>query len=93
MSRDRLRAVIPTSVAAIVVTLMASSAMAQSASQSGDTAAGPPVARPKHKPINLEIEAPSLDFMQDITKISTIFTTSTAGSKKNYVVTTIFTIP
>ena len=69
MSRDRLRAVIPTSVAAIVVTLVASSAMAQSASQSGDTAAGSPVARPKHKPINLEIEAPSLDFMQDITKI------------------------
>jgi len=27
------------------------------------------VARPKHKPIDLEIEAPSLDFMQDITKV------------------------
>src|SRR6516162_5066490 len=82
MSRDRLRAVIPTSVAAIVVTLVASSAMAQSALQSGDTAAGPPVARPKHKPINLEIEAPSLDFTQDITKALNDFHDEYRGFKK-----------
>jgi len=82
MSRDRLRAVIPTSVAAIVVTLVASSAMAQSALQSGDTAAGSPVARPKHKPINLDIEAPSLDFMQDITKILNDFHDEYRGFKK-----------
>ena len=56
--------------------------MAQSASQSGDTAAGPPVARPKHKPINLEIEAPSLDFMQDITKILNDFHDEYRGFKK-----------
>jgi hypothetical protein len=69
MSHEPPRAVIPASVALIVAALSAGSAMAQSASQSSDTAAGPPVARPKHRPINLEIEAPSLDFTQDITKI------------------------
>jgi hypothetical protein len=51
-----------------MVVLAASSAMAQSTSQSGDVSAGPPAARPKHKPIDLEIEAPSLDFTQDIAK-------------------------
>src|SRR6516165_7616183 len=69
MLLERSRAVIPALVALIVATVAASSAIAQLASQSGDIAAGPAVARPKHKPIDLEIEAPSLDFMQDITKV------------------------
>jgi hypothetical protein len=62
------RAVIATLAALILVALAAASAMAQSASQSVDTITGPPVPRPKHKPINLDIEALSLDFTQDIAK-------------------------
>jgi hypothetical protein len=56
--------------------------MAQSTSQSGDASAGPAPARPKHKPINLEIEASSLDFMQDITKILNDFHDEYRGFKK-----------
>jgi hypothetical protein len=56
-------------VALVFVALASSSAMAQSASQSDDTSGEPRTARPKHKPVNLEIEAPSLDFMQDITRV------------------------
>jgi len=56
--------------------------MAQSASQSGDTATGPPVARPKYKPIDLDIEAPSLDFTQDITKALNDFHDEYRGFKK-----------
>jgi hypothetical protein len=52
----------------IAVACAAGPAMAQSESQSGDPSAGPPAPRPKHKPIDLEIEAPSLDFTQDIAK-------------------------
>jgi hypothetical protein len=43
--------------------------MAQSASQSDDTSGEPRTARPKHKHINLEIEASPLDFMQDIIRV------------------------
>ena len=43
--------------------------MAQEASQPGDISPAPSGVRPKHKPIDLEVEAPSLDFMQDITKV------------------------
>jgi hypothetical protein len=82
MLREGVRAVIPASVALIVAALAPGSAMAQSEPQSGDTATGPPVARPKHKPINLEIEAPSLDFMQDITKILNDFHDEYRGFKK-----------
>jgi Carbohydrate-selective porin, OprB family len=56
-------------VTLIMVVLAGSSAMAQSQAQFGDTPVGLPGARPKHKPIDLEIDAPSLDFMQDITKV------------------------
>jgi len=76
------RAVIPVSAALIVAALATSSAMAQSASQSGDTATGPPVARPKYKPIDLDIEAPSLDFTQDITKALNDFHDEYRGFKK-----------
>jgi len=55
--------------AAIVIAVAASSAMAQSDSQSGDVSTSPTAARPKRKPIDLEIEAPALDFMHDITKL------------------------
>jgi hypothetical protein len=43
-------------VALVFVALASSSAMAQSASQSDDTSGEPRTARPKHKPVNLEIE-------------------------------------
>jgi len=69
MLHERARAVIPASVALIVTLLAAGSVMAQSESQSRDTSAGPPAPRPKHKPIDLEIEAPSLDFTHDIAKL------------------------
>jgi hypothetical protein len=36
-----------------------------------------PGALPVNKPIELEIEAPSADFMQDVTKTLSIFTTNT----------------
>ena len=52
----------------IVVALAAGAAMAQTQSQSGDTVAEPPAPRPKHKPIDLHIEAPSFDFTQDLAK-------------------------
>jgi hypothetical protein len=55
--------------ALIAVAFAASTALAQSVSQSGDTLAGPPGPRLKYVPIDLDIEAPSLDFMQDITKV------------------------
>lgn len=82
MLRERLRALVSAAVALIVAALAAGSAKAESASQSGDTAAEPPVARPKHKPINLEIEAPSLDFMHDVTKFLNEFHDEYRGFKK-----------
>ena len=75
-------AVIPASAALIVAALTASSAMAQSASQSDNTAAGPPVARPKYKPIDLEIVAPSLDFTEDFAKVLNDFHDEYRGFKK-----------
>jgi hypothetical protein len=68
MLRDRSRAVIPAFVTLIAAPLDASPAMAQSASQSGDISLTPPGARPKYKPVELDIEAPSLDFTRDIAK-------------------------
>ena len=84
MLRERVRALIPTSVALIVVTFAADSAMAQTASQPGDISAGPPPPRPKHKPIELEIEAPSLDFTQDIAKFLNDFHDEYRGFKKEF---------
>jgi len=52
----------------IVALLAAGSALAQTQSQSGNTVAEPPAPRPKHKPIDLDIEAPSFDFTQDFAK-------------------------
>ena len=52
----------------IVVALVVGAAMAQTQSQSGDNVAEPPAPRPKHKPIDLHIEAPSFDFTQDLAK-------------------------
>jgi hypothetical protein len=66
----------------IAVALAASTAMAQSVSQSGNTATGPPVARPKYKPIDLDIEAPSLDFTQDIARVLNDFHDQYRGLKK-----------
>jgi hypothetical protein len=75
-------AVITASVTLIMVVLAGSSAMAQPQAQSGDTSVGLPGARPKHKPIDLEIEAPSLDFMLDITKVLNDFHDEYRGFKK-----------
>jgi hypothetical protein len=58
----------PAGVALIAIALAASSALAQSAAQSGDGFSGPSEARPKHKPVNLELEAPSRYLLQDLTK-------------------------
>src|SRR6516225_4201847 len=66
MLRERSRAVIPALVALILVALATSTAVAQSESQSGDSTAEPPGPRPILPPINLELEAPSLDFTRDI---------------------------
>src|SRR6516165_8902622 len=82
MLHERSRAVIPACAALIVAALAISSAMAQSALQSGDTTTGPSVARPKYKPIDLDIEAPSLDFTQDITKALNDFHDEYRGFKK-----------
>ena len=76
------RAVIPAATALIAVALAAGSVLAQSASPSGNTATGPPVARPKYKPIDLEIEAPSLDFMRVIPKVLNEFHDEYRGFKK-----------
>src|SRR6516162_8293050 len=66
MLRERSRAVIPALVALILVALATSTAVAQSTSQSGDSNAEPSGPRPILPPINLELEAPSLDFTRDI---------------------------
>jgi hypothetical protein len=55
-------------VVLIVVAVVAGAAMAQTQSQSGDTVGEPPAPRPKHKPIDLDIEAPSFDFTEDFAK-------------------------
>ena len=68
MLSERLRTVIAASAALVVIALTASSGSAQSELRSDDTVAGPPAPRPKHKPIDLDIEAPSFDFTQDIAK-------------------------
>jgi hypothetical protein len=52
----------------IAVAFAANSAMAQSASTLSTGSIRPPGAPPVNKPFNLEIEAPSTDFMEDVTK-------------------------
>ena len=71
-------------MALIAVALTAGSVMAQtqSQSQSSDTVAEPPAPRPKHKPINLDIEAPSFDITQDIAKFLNDFHDDYRGFKK-----------
>jgi hypothetical protein len=76
------RGVIPVSTVLIAVALAASSGMAQSEIQSDETSAAPPGPRPKRKPIDLEIEAPSLDFTQDVTKFLNDFRDKYRGYKK-----------
>jgi hypothetical protein len=64
MLRERSRAVLP-AAALIATAFAAGSAKAQLTSQTGDVLAGP---RPMLPPINLDIEAPSLDVTQDVAK-------------------------
>src|SRR6516225_9704240 len=78
----RSRTVIAASAALVVIALTASSGSAQSERQSDDTVAGPPAPRPKHKPIDLDIEAPSFDFTQDIAKFLNDFHDDYRGFKK-----------
>jgi porin len=52
----------------IAVAFAANSAMAQSASSAADASARPPGAKPVKKPIDLEIEAPATDLMENVTK-------------------------
>src|SRR6516162_5426389 len=82
MLLERSRAIIRAAVTLIAVTLVANSAIAQSQAQSGDTSVGLPGARPKYKPIDLEIEAPSLDFTRDIAKFLNDFHDEYRGFKK-----------
>jgi hypothetical protein len=78
----RSRTVIAASAALVVIALTASSGIAQSELRSDDTVAGPPAPRPKHKPIDLDIEAPSFDFTQDIAKFLNDFHDDYRGFKK-----------
>jgi hypothetical protein len=82
MLLERSRAIIRAAVTLIAVTFVANSAIAQSQAQSGDTSVGLPGARPKYKPIDLEIEAPSLDFTRDIAKFLNDFHDEYRGFKK-----------
>ena len=78
MLRERSHAVILSLVALIVATLAPNSAIAQSASQYSDASA----VRPVFPPINLEIEAPSLDFTRDVAKLLNDFHDEYRGFKK-----------
>jgi hypothetical protein len=71
MLHERSRAVIPATAALIVVALAAGTAMGQSASGLTTGSIRPLGAPPVNKPIDLEIEAPATDFMQDVTKMLT----------------------
>src|SRR6516162_5808904 len=82
MFYERSRTVIAALAALIVITLTAGSGSARSEPQSDDTVAGPPAPRPKHKPIDLDIEAPSFDFTQDIAKFLNDFHDDYRGFKK-----------
>ena len=66
----------------IVVAFAVGSALAQSQSQSGDTVPGPPAPRAKHKPIDLDIEAPFFDFTQDLAKFLNDLHDDYCGLKK-----------
>jgi hypothetical protein len=82
MLRERSRTVTAASAALIVIVLTASSGSAQSESQPDDTVAGPPAPRTKHKPIDLDIEAPSFDFTQDVAKFLNDFHDDYRGFKR-----------
>jgi hypothetical protein len=51
-------------------------------SQSGDTVPGPPAPRAKHKPIDLDIEAPFFNFTQDLAKFLNDLHDDYCGLKK-----------
>src|SRR6516225_11485823 len=78
----RSRTVIAASAALVVIALTASSGIAQSELRSGDTVAEPPAPRPKHKPTDLDIEAPSFDFTQDVAKFLNDFHDDYRGFKR-----------
>ena len=82
MLPERSRTVIAASAALIVIALTASSGSAQSELQSDATVAGPPAPRTKHKPIDLDIEAPSFDFTQDVAKFLNDFHDDYRGFKR-----------
>src|SRR6266702_6907639 len=82
MLRERSRAVIPASAALIMVTFTATSPMAQSASPLDDASAGRSGARPVFKPIDLDIEAPSTDFMRDVSQVLNDLDNEYRGFKK-----------
>jgi hypothetical protein len=67
MSHERSRAVVAC-LALLAITLAANPGIAQSAAQSGDGFPIPTEARPKHKPINLELEASSHYLLRDLTR-------------------------
>jgi hypothetical protein len=66
--RKRLRATVLAAAVLIVMIVAVSSAMAQSVSDTDGVSTVTLAAPPIHKPINLEIEAPSNDFTKDIAK-------------------------
>jgi hypothetical protein len=70
------------SAALIAAALAAGSAVAQSPPQSADTIAGPPGPRLKHKLIDLDVDALSFDFTQDIAKFLNDFHDKYRGYKK-----------
>ena len=76
------RKVIPGRTLPAALIVVAFTALAQSQSQSGDALAGPPLSRPKHKPIDLDIEAPSFDFTQDVAKFLNDFHDDYRGFKR-----------
>jgi hypothetical protein len=68
MSHEHSRAAASACLGLLAITLAAGSAMPQSAVQSGDSLPGPTQARPRFKPINLELEASSRYLLRDLTR-------------------------
>jgi hypothetical protein len=67
----------------VAVVFAASTALAQSASSFSTGSIRPPGAPPINKPIDLEIEAPSTDFMQDVTQLLNDIHYEYLGLKRN----------
>ena len=68
MSPEHSRAAVSACLGLLAITLSAGSVMAQSSVQSGDSLPGPTQARPRFKPINLELEASSRYLLRDLTR-------------------------